>query len=76
MRVDSIFYLLNVQERRLIIEKVLRDKMQVDLAEFIILLSPPERMRFLDGLMYKKHDMIEIMHLLSQLEKRKYNLSN
>ena len=74
IRIDSIFYLLNTQERRMFVDKELSGELQIDLSEFIVLLNPAERMRLLDGLRYKKQDLIEVAHLLSPLEKRKYNL--
>jgi len=73
LKIDSIFYLLNIQERRLLIDKVLDGKIEIYLADFIILLSPPERIRFLDGLMNKKSNLDEVVHLLSPFEKRKYD---
>ena len=74
IRITSIFYLLNTQERRMIIDKVSKGKLDIELSEFVILLSPAERLRLLDGLMGQMKDLIDIAHLLNQMEKRKYNL--
>ncbi|MCK5457511.1 MAG: helix-turn-helix transcriptional regulator [Melioribacteraceae bacterium] len=76
IKVTSIFYLLNIQERRLFVEKVISGDLDIDLAEFIIILNPAERMKLLDGMMDNEENMIEIRHLLSNLEKRKYTLEN
>ncbi len=73
IRIVSIFYLLNIQERRMLIEKVIMEEMDIDLSEFIILLNPAERIRLLDGLLIKKRNMIEIKHLLNTSENKKYN---
>jgi len=73
MRLSSFFYLLNVQERRMLIDKVIKDELQVDLSEFIVLLSPAERIKILDGLLDNKQNIFEISHLLSPLESKKYN---
>ena len=74
LKIDALFYLLNTQERRMFIEKVISYELQIDFAEFIVLLSPAERMKFLDGLKANKEDIIEVAHLLSHLELRKYKL--
>lgn len=70
--INLIFYLLNTQERRILIDKFINGFLELELTEFIILLNPAERLRLLDGLAKKKYEMIEITHLLNQIEKRKY----
>ena len=74
MRLSSFFYLLNVQERRMLIDKAIKDELQIDLAEFIVLLSPAERIRLLEGLLDNKQNIFELSHLLSPLESKKFNL--
>jgi len=73
LKIDSIFYMLTIQERRLLIDRVLDGEIDIFLADFIILLNQAERMKLLDGLMSKNVNFIELDHLLSPLEKRKYS---
>ncbi len=70
--IDMIFYLLNTHERLMIINKVVKEEIFIDLAEFIILLNPAERVRFIDTLFNNSERLLEIRHLLSPLEKDRY----
>jgi len=74
ININLIFYLLNTQERRILINKFINGNLDVELDEFIILLNPAERIKLLEGLTNKQHDMVEISHLLNQLERKKYIL--
>ena len=72
IRITTIFYLLNVRERLDVIDKVISGDIDIDYTEFIVLLNPAERKRFLSGLLENNCNIIDFSHLLSPLEKTRY----
>ena len=60
-------------ERRLdVIDKVISGEISIEYSDFIVLLNPAERKRFLSALLENKYSIINVSHLLSPLEKDRY----